>query len=89
MGDLPGHSVAITSMCMSKLKRFNEIGTQGKHNPEEDFQRWFSGYKRKYYLQTKLECQTFRETMVHVDVNELVQYVIKNYDTTGTLIMYY
>ena len=33
--DLPGHSVAVTSACMTKLKHFDEIGTRGKHFPNE------------------------------------------------------
>ena len=32
MTDLPGHSVAITSTCTTKLERFDEIRTHGKYN---------------------------------------------------------
>ena len=32
MADLPGHLVAITSMCTTKLEGFDENGTQGKCN---------------------------------------------------------
>ena len=37
LADLPGHSVAITSTCMTKLERFDEIGTRGNHNFENNF----------------------------------------------------
>ena len=37
MGDLPGHSVAITSMFHKKLERIAEIGVRGKRNFENEF----------------------------------------------------
>ena len=37
MADLPGYLVAITSMCTTKLERFDEIRTWGKRNFENEF----------------------------------------------------
>ena len=36
MADLPGHSVAITVTCTMKWERFDEIGTLGKRNFENE-----------------------------------------------------
>ena len=36
MADLPGHLVAITSMCMTNLERFERIGTWGECNFENE-----------------------------------------------------
>ena len=37
MAGLPGHSVAITSTCRTKLERFDKLGKQGKCNFENKF----------------------------------------------------
>ena len=36
MANLPGHQVAITSMCTTKLECFDKIGIRGKHNFENE-----------------------------------------------------
>ena len=37
MADLPGHSVAMTSTCMTKIGAFEEIGIRDEHNFENEF----------------------------------------------------
>ena len=37
LGDLPGHPVAITSTRKAKLERFDETGTGGNRNFENEF----------------------------------------------------
>ena len=37
LAELTGHSVAITSTCTMKLERFDEIGTRGNRNFENEF----------------------------------------------------
>ena len=37
MDDLPGHSLAIISMCTTKLERFDEIRIHGKRHFENEF----------------------------------------------------
>ena len=41
IADLPGHSVAITSMCMTKFERFDEISTH---------LRWFFQLLAKLFI---------------------------------------
>ena len=65
MADLPGHSVAITSMCTVKLEHFAKIGTGGKRNFGNQFLRWFSFFGRNNYLVMKLDRQVFREITAH------------------------
>ena len=37
LADSPGRLVATTSTCTAKLERFDEIGTHGKSNFENEF----------------------------------------------------
>ena len=37
LAELPGHSVATTSTCTTKLERFDEIRTRGKSHFENKF----------------------------------------------------
>ena len=65
MADLPGHLVAITTMCTTKFKHFYEIGTRGERNFEIEFSGlifWF--LEEMIFLLTKLEHRIFRETTV-------------------------
>ena len=55
MADLPGCSVAITSRCTTKLERFDEVRTHGKHNFENEFRNGFSAFRANIYLLTKLK----------------------------------
>ena len=58
LADLPGHSVATTSTCMMKLKRFDEIRTRGKITLKTNFRDGFSAFRN---LLTKLERQFTNE----------------------------
>ena len=60
---LPGPSVAITSMHMTKLERFDEIGKRGKRNFENEFLEMFCQILQEIIIfVTKLESRIFRET---------------------------
>ena len=73
MTDLPGRSVAFTSMCTTKLEHFGEIKTHGKSNFENGFKNGFSSFRKNNYLLTKLELGVFRETTVDFErIQELL-----------------
>ena len=59
MADLPGHSVAITSMCTTRLECFDKFGTRGKRNFETEILEIV--FRRKDYLLT-VGRRIFRET---------------------------
>ena len=64
MADLPGHSVAITSVCAMKLERFDEIGIRGKRNfANERLEIVFSVFGRNNYFLTKLDGQILGEKL--------------------------
>ena len=62
MANLLGCSVAITTMCTTKLERFDEIRTHGKRNFENEFLDGFSAFARNNYSLTKLEHWNVRAT---------------------------
>ena len=53
MADLPGHSVAITSMCTTKIGAFDEIRIRDKRNFEKEFLE--TVFQEEIFFLTKLE----------------------------------
>ena len=67
MADLPGHQVDITSTCMMKLERFDEIGTRGKHSFENKiFLEMVLQFLEEIIIYERNQCRTFRETLVYI-----------------------
>ena len=59
MVDLPGHSVAITSTCTTKLERFDEIGTQDKRNFESKFFEMFYWFFKEIVIVNEITASNF------------------------------
>ena len=62
LADLPGRSVATTSMWMTKLELVAKVILK------TNFYRWFSAFRKNKYLLTKLEHRILRESTVHIHV---------------------
>ena len=66
LADLPGHSVAITSTCTTKLERFDEIGTRGNRNFENEFSEMVFQILEEIISINEISCRIYRETTVEV-----------------------
>ena len=60
MADLPGHLVAITSTCMTKLESFDGIGTQGANEFSKTiFRNDLSFFKKKSLFVNEIRASNF------------------------------
>ena len=59
--DLPDHSVAISSMCTTKLERFDKIGKHGKHTVyfENEFVEMVSQFLQEIIIFNEIEASNF------------------------------